>query len=266
MPRTRREPRRRSALLRAPGKSRPEGRSYKLAISYDGTRYGGWQLQPNAVTIQGLLEAALETVHGSRFRVHGSGRTDAGVHARAQVASCSLVTRHSPQVLRSALNANLPEDIRVLRVQEVEEKFHARFSAKAKEYRYQIDTGAVADPFLRAYAWHHPRPLNVAAIRKAAALLKGRHDFSALSAKSERDPVRTISKLAVTKRGNLLTISVRANGFLYKMVRSLVGALVKVGEGKLTVEQLRDLLRGKKRTALIETAPAHGLFLWKVFY
>jgi tRNA pseudouridine38-40 synthase len=261
-----REAKRRSVLPHATGKSRPGGRSYKLTIAYDGTQYGGWQLQPNALTIQGLLEAALKRIAGKHVVVHGSGRTDAGVHARRQIANCSFATRHTPAILRSALNANLPEDVRVLRAQEVDAKFHARFSAKAKEYRYQIDAGAVADPFLRGYAWHHPRPLNIAAMREAAALLKGRHDFSALSAKSERDPVRKISKITVTKHGSQLTISVRANGFLYKMVRSIVGALVKVGEGKLTVEQLRELVRGKKRTALVETAPAKGLFLWKVDY
>ncbi len=279
----------RSALPRAPGPSRPEGRSYKLTIAYDGTAYGGWQLQPNAVTIQELLEKAIQKVlglprseQGERFRVHGSGRTDAGVHARAQVASCSLTTRHSPLTLRSALNANLPEDIRVWRVQEVGAKFHARFSAKGKEYRYQIDTGKVADPFQRRYAWHHPRRLNVGAMRRAARLLKGRHDFSALSAKSDvgapfqarpgklsRAEARShkmITRLTITRKGNMLTIAVRANGFLYKMVRSIVGALVKVGEGKLTVEQLRAVLASKKRTALIETAPAKGLFLWRVWY
>jgi tRNA pseudouridine38-40 synthase len=245
---------------------KPKIRHFKLTIAYDGTQYGGWQLQPNAVTVQGLIEAALKRIAGQRVVVHGSGRTDAGVHARAQVASCSFATRHTPAVLRSALNANLPQDVRVLRVQEVDRKFHARFSAKAKEYRYRIDTSAVADPFLRAYACHHPRPLNIAAMRMAATLLKGRHDFSALSAKSERDPVRTISKLTVTKQGDLLTISVRAGGFLYKMVRSIVGALVKAGEGKLPVEQLRELMKAKKRTALVETAPGQGLFLWKVFY
>lgn len=243
-----------------------QSRHFKLTIAYDGMQYGGWQLQPNAVTIQGLIEAALKRIAGRRVVVHGSGRTDAGVHARGQIANCSFEVRHTPAVLRSALNANLPEDVRVLRMQEVDAKFHARFSARSKEYRYQIDTGAVADPFLGAYAWHHPRPLNIGAMRRAAKLLKGRHDFSALSAKSERDPVRTISKITVTKRDDLLMVSVRADGFLYKMVRSIVGALVKVGEGKLTVEQLRELMHGKKRTALVETAPARGLFLWKVFY
>jgi tRNA pseudouridine38-40 synthase len=171
--------------------------------------------------------------------------------------------------LDRALNANLPVDIRVQRVQEVDARFHARFSAKGKEYRYQIDCGAVADPFLRAYAWHHPRPLNVTAMRQAARLLKGRHDFAALSANPMRPvetTVRTVSRLSVTKRGSLLTIAVVADGFLYKMVRSIVGALVKVGEGRITVEQLQKLVKAKKRSALVETAPAHGLFLWRVFY
>jgi tRNA pseudouridine38-40 synthase len=243
-----------------------ERRGYKFTIAYDGTSYGGWQRQPNAVTIQQLIEEALGKVLSSRFSVHGSGRTDAGVHVRAQVASCALTTHHSPLTLRRALNANLPDDIRILRVQEVDADFHARFSAKRKEYRYQIDCGDVADPFLRRYAWHHPRPLDLPAMRKAARLLKGRHDFTALSAKSERLPVRTISKLTVTKRGDVVTIAVAADGFLYKMVRSIVGALVKVGEGKMTPAELGALVAGKKRVPLVETAPAKGLFLWRVWY
>jgi tRNA pseudouridine38-40 synthase len=253
-------------------------RTFKLTVAYDGTAYGGWQRQPNGVTVQELLEKALTKLAGERVVVQGSGRTDAGVHAREQVASCAFLTRLAPAVLVLALNANLPEDVRVLRVQEVDGKFHARFSAKRKEYRYQIDTGKVADPFQRCYAWHHSRPLDVSAMRRAAKLMVGRHDFTALSASRvrrdaavvrgnfERNPVRMVDRLTVTKRGNLLTITARANGFLYKMVRSMVGALVKVGEGRLTVEQLRELMAGKKRTAVVETAPARGLFLWRVSY
>jgi tRNA pseudouridine38-40 synthase len=241
-------------------------RHFKLTLAYDGTGYGGWQRQPNAITVQELVEKALEEVLGSRFSVHGSGRTDAGVHARAQVASCSLATHHSPLTIRRALNANLPDDVRVLRVQEVDAKFHARFSARKKEYRYQIDCGAVADPFLRRYAWHHPRLLNLPAMRRAARLLKGRHDFTAFAAKSERTPVRTVTKLTVAKSGRLVTIAVVADGFLYKMLRSIVGALVKVGEGRLTTAELARLLAGRQRTAVVETAPAHGLFLWRVNY
>jgi tRNA pseudouridine38-40 synthase len=247
----------------------PKVRHFKLTVTYDGTQYAGWQLQPNGRTVQEVVEGAVGKIAGRAVRVHGSGRTDAGVHANGQVANCSFDTQLSPATLLRALNANLPEDVRVLGVQEVGLEFHARFSAKGKEYRYQIDCGVAADPFLRAYAWHHPRPLNVAAMRKAAGLLKGRHDFSALSANPMRpveSPVRTISKLTLMKRGDILTISVAADGFLYRMVRSIIGALVKVGEGKLAVEELRKLVNAKKRTALIETAPAKGLFLWRVWY
>jgi tRNA pseudouridine38-40 synthase len=240
-----------------------------LTIAYDGTKYAGWQLQPSGVTIQELVESALAKMARGAVRVHGSGRTDAGVHAKAQVANCSFRTSLTTATLRRALNANLSVDIRVQRVQEVGARFHARFSAKGKEYRYQIDCGVVADPFLRAHAWHHPRPLNVAAMRRAARLLKGRHDFAALSANPMRPvetTVRTVSRLSVTKRGNLMTIAVVADGFLYKMARSIVGALVKVGEGRMTVQELEKMVKTKKRSALVETAPAHGLFLWRVFY
>ena len=170
-------------------------RTFKLTIAYDGTGYGGWQIQPNKPTVQALLENALARIAGKRVITHGSGRTDAVVHARGQIASCAFETRLSPTVLRLALNANLPEDIRVLRVQEVDAKFHARISAKNKEYRYQIDAGQVADPILRRYAWHRHWPLDLPAMRRAAKLMMGRQDFSALSAKSERKPVRTIKRL-----------------------------------------------------------------------
>jgi tRNA pseudouridine38-40 synthase len=247
----------------------PKPRHFKLTVTYDGTQYVGWQLQPNGRTVQEVVELALAKIDGRDVRVHGSGRTDAGVHARGQVANCTLRTQLPSATLLRALNANLPEDVRVVRLQETNAKFHARFSARGKEYRYQIDCGVVAEPFLRLYAWHHPRPLNVAAMRRAARLLKGRHDFSALSANPMRPVetnVRTISKLSIIKEGNVITVAVAADGFLYKMVRSIVGALVKVGEGRLTVDELRELVKAKKRTAQVETAPAHGLFLWRVFY
>src|SRR5437867_7587381 len=178
----------------------PKSRHFKLTIAYDGTHYGGWQLQPNAQTIQEVVERALGKIAGHAVRVHGSGRTDAGVHARAQVANCSFATQHAPRVLVQALNANLPEDIRITRVEEVDAKFHARFSAKGKEYRYQIDTGQVADPFQRRYAWHHPRPLDLPAMRRAAKLMVGRHDFRALSANPMREidsPFRHVTKLTI---------------------------------------------------------------------
>ena len=237
-------------------------RHFKLTIAYDGRAYGGWQLQPNAVTVQEVLERALAKIAGQAVRVNGSGRTDAGVHARGQVANCSFATHLAPSVLCRALNANVTENVRIVRVQEVDENFHARFSAKKKEYRYQIDCGMVANPFLHDYAWHHPKPLDLVSMRRVARFLKGRHDFSALSANPFRpveNPLRTISKLAITERDSLLTISVVADGFLYKMVRSVVGALVKAGEGRLTVDQLQQVLLTRKRTGLIETAPARAV-------
>lgn len=242
---------------------------WKLIVAYDGTAYGGWQRQPNTITVQELLETALARVTGQNVTVHGSGRTDAGVHARAQVASCECVTRLRPVALQRALNANLPDDVRVMRVTRMPVGFHARFDAVAKEYRYQIDTGAVADPFLRRYAWHHPQPLDVRAMRRAAKWLVGRHDFTALSARpgtDERNNVRTITRLTIRREGRLLTVAVRADGFLYKMVRTLVGALVRVGEGKLTAEALRELVRTRRRVPVLETAPAQGLILWHVWY
>lgn len=242
---------------------------FKFTIAYDGTAYGGWQMQPNRVSIQQRLEDVLATIDGRRVVVHGSGRTDAGVHARAQIASCAMLTSHPTSVLVRAVNAHLPEDIRVTHVQRVAPEFHARFSATGKEYRYQIDAGPVADPFQRAYAWHHPRPLNLPAMRRAARVLRGRHDFTALSANPMRpveSTVRTVSRLTVTREGSSIAIAVRADGFLYKMARTIVGALVKAGEGRLGADELRGILEAKKRTALIETAPAHGLFLWRVYY
>ena len=243
--------------------------NYKLTIAYDGTEYGGWQLQPHTASIQLQLEIALSKIVGAPVRAYGSGRTDAGVHARAQVAHEIFSTRHTPTTLGRALNANLPADIRVTAVQRVPAKFHARFSATGKEYRYQIDSSGAADPFLRRYAWHHPWPLDLSAMQRAAKLIIGRHDFTALSANPMRvidTPVRTVTQLTIRRQGQLLTITVSANGFMYKMVRSIAGALVKVGEGRLSVAQLRELLAGKRRTALVETAPARGLFLWRVRY
>ena len=243
--------------------------NYRFTIAYDGTAYGGWQRQPNADSIQQQIETALTKLVGAPVGVHGSGRTDAGVHARAQVAHATFATRHPPATLLRALNATLPHDISVTNVRRVPAQFHARFSAKGKEYRYQIDTGAVPDIFRRRYAWQHPRPLDVPAMRRAAKLIVGRHDFAALSANPLREidsTVRTVTKLTITQRGSVVTLAVAANGFLYKMVRSIAGALVKVGEGKLTVAELRQVITGRRRTALVETAPARGLFLWRVRY
>lgn len=242
---------------------------YKLIVAYDGTRYGGWQLQPSADTIQARLEAPLERICGEPVRTQGAGRTDAGVHARGQVVSFTSNKRVPPAVLLRALNAHLPEDIRVMRAARAKKGFHARFSAKEKEYRYQIVTAPVMDPFVRNVALHHPRPLRAQAMRTLAARLVGKLDFAALSANPRRkveSTVRTVTHLSVRRFAHGMTIVVRADGFLYKMVRGVVGALLKVGRGEATVEEVVAYVQGCRRTHFIETAPACGLSLWKVSY
>lgn len=247
-------------------------RTYKLTLAYDGTNYAGWQVQPNGTAVQEIVERAVERIFGVKARVHGSGRTDAGVHAFGQVAHFQIPAakaRIPLKNLRRALNGVLPPDVRVLKVANAPPEFHARFSAKAKTYRYQIFCGEVMDPFLRLYALHSPRPLGVTVMRRAARVLVGRHDFAAFSANPQREQestVRSLKKLSVARRGKLVTITATADGFLYKMVRSLTGALLKVGAGKLTAVDIKRILDSKTRTALVETAPPQGLFLVKVKY
>jgi tRNA pseudouridine38-40 synthase len=246
--------------------------TYKLTLAYDGTDYAGWQVQPNGTAVQEIVERAIERIFGDKARVHGSGRTDAGVHALAQVAHFQIPRAKAsiPAAnLRRALNGVLPPDVRVLKVEPAPNDFHARFSAHEKTYRYQIFCGDVMDPFSRRWAAHWPKPLDVAAMRRAARVLAGRHDFAAFAANPRREQestVRTLKRLSVARRGKWVTITATADGFLYKMVRSLAGALLKVGAGKLTPADIGRILKSKTRTALVETASPQGLFLIKVKY
>ncbi len=246
--------------------------NYKLTLAYDGTDYAGWQAQPNGTAVQEVVERAIEKVFGVKARVHGSGRTDAGVHAMGQVAHFQAPKARATiplKRLRIALNVALPGDVRVVKVEVAPEGFHARFAAKEKTYRYQIWCDGVMDPFLRRWALHWPRPLDVAAMRRAARVLVGRHDFAAFSANPQREQesaVRTLKRLAVSQRGAMVTITATADGFLYRMVRSLTGALLKVGAGRLTVADIERILASKQRTAVVETAPPQGLFLVRVRY
>lgn len=246
--------------------------TYKLTLAYDGADYAGWQIQPNGIAVQEVVEQAIEKVFGVKARVHGSGRTDAGVHALGQAAHFQVPKARATiplKRLRIALNHALPGDVRVLKVGAALAGFHARFSAKEKTYRYQIWCGEVMDPFLRRWALHWPRRLDVAAMRRAARVLVGRHDFAAFSANPQREQestVRTLKRLAVARRGAMVTITATADGFLYKMVRSLAGALLKVGAGKLTAEDIRRILASRRRTAIVETAPPQGLCLVNVRY
>ncbi len=242
---------------------------FRFIISYDGTAYRGWQIQQNLETIQGVLETALSRLANGQIKLHGSGRTDRGVHAMRQTAHCLLPASWEPPELQQALNSLLPADIRVLKVGRTTREFHARRSAVSKEYRYLIWNDKLLPPFLRYYRMHVRVPLNLPAMRSAAALLEGRHDFAAFTANPNRlveSTIRELYKLQVTQKGKEICITACANGFLYKMVRSLAGFLIQAGIGAVPVSDTVSILNSRERTARVPTAPAQGLFLWRVSY
>jgi len=248
----------------------PPTRRYRIDVAYDGTAYAGWQIQPNGITVQAVLEETLARLSGGdRPKVHGSGRTDQGVHARRQVAHTDLRGGMAPAALVRAVNALLPADIRVVKAAFVDPAFHARRDAAAKEYRYFIWNGPVVPPFVRRYRTHIRTPLDVEAMRRAAARLRGRHDFAAFTANPNRkvaSTVRSLTALEVRRHGREVTIVARGEGFLYKMVRSLAGWLIRVGEGAVPASQTGEVLASRRRTARVPTAPPEGLFLWQVEY
>ncbi|HEX9780375.1 MAG TPA: tRNA pseudouridine(38-40) synthase TruA [bacterium] len=244
----------------------------KLTVAYDGTRYAGWQRQSGSAgarpTVQETLERALGTILRERVRVVGSGRTDAGVHALAQVAHARVAKPVSCARLRRSLQALLPGDLAVLRVEEAAKDFHARFDAKEKRYRYRIFTGPVPDPFARPYVHHVRAPLNAARMRREAAALRGRHDFRALAraGHGRRSTVRVIRSVGLRRRGEELWLEVIGSGFLHAMVRSIAGTLIDVGRGRLPAGTLPQLLRAGRRGGAGTTAPARGLVLVSVRY
>jgi tRNA pseudouridine38-40 synthase len=243
---------------------------YKIKVSYDGTNYSGWQVQPHHRTVQGEIERLLsEMTEQKHVRVESSGRTDTGVHARAQVAHFDLKTPVDPTYFQRGLNAQLDRDIRIQTLEQVPSDFHARFSAVGKEYRYFIYNGLVVPPIKRLYRLQEGRPLDVERMRAAAALLVGEHDFAPFAANRKvpiKDTVRTIHSFYVRKHGADITLEVQGNGFLYKMVRGLAGFLIHVGMGRLEPEAALEILASGQRTAVVQTARPQGLFLWKVFY
>ncbi len=242
---------------------------YLAIVAYDGGAYAGWQVQPQHPSVQGELERVIGEITGHRPRVHSSGRTDTGVHARAQPAHFDLPFRADPARLQLGLNALLPPDIRVTGVKAVAPDFHARYSCTGKEYRYFIWNAPVLPPFERRHRTWERRPLDAQAMRKAAGRLLGRHDFAPFSANPNREidgTVRQLRKLDVLRRGPLITIVAQADGFLYRMVRSLAGFLIRVGRGELPPESADEILAHGIRTARVPTAPPEGLFLWRVFY
>jgi tRNA pseudouridine38-40 synthase len=245
---------------------------FKLTIAFDGAAYQGWQVQKIGVGVQEKVEAALAKLFPSKPRLHGSSRTDTGVHALGMVAHFEVPRAECPMTapkLLLAVNAWLPEDIRVLAVARARLDFHARFDATGKQYRYLIWNHPVMNPLLRTQAWHVKRNLDVAAMRRAAKQFVGKHDFRSLRANPDYDTestVRTVTRCDVRRRGCEITVVIEGDGFLYKMCRGIAGTLVQVGEGKIAPEEIKQILAHKDRRVAGMTAPAHGLVLWKVNY
>jgi tRNA pseudouridine38-40 synthase len=248
--------------------------NFKITLQYDGTDFHGWQMQGELRTVQGELTRALSLIEGKDVIVHGSGRTDAGVHAAGQVASVVLERTISAYKLRAAINGNVERDLRAIQVDGVDDDFHARYSATGKTYRYQIVNGPVISPFLVRYAHHDARPLDLELMSEAAELFLGKHDWTAFSAAQSEveDRVRTITELNVSERndaagiGKLIEIEASANGFLRYMVRRIAGTLMAVGRGELTAADVRVAIETGIRPQEAVTAPACGLTLVMVQY
>jgi len=253
-------------------------RTLKLTVEYDGTNYVGWQRQPSGVSIQALLEEALGPFEGGPLTVHGAGRTDAGVHALAQVASVTTRSEHPAAALQRGLNAVLPSDVRVVAVQEAAPSFHARFDAVSKTYEYRIANAPIVSAFDYRYVWHVTGALDVAAMQRGGAALVGRHDFAAFQSTGGdvHTTERTILGLAVERRpaslpdagidGATIVIRVTGDGFLRHMVRTIAGTLVEVGLGRWPPARVADILASRERARAGRAAPASGLFLVRVDY
>ena len=246
-------------------------RTFKLTVAYDGTGYAGWQRQAGVDTVQARLEAAVAEIEGRKVTLHGAGRTDAGVHAWGQVASFELEHGIDTPALGRALNAKLPDDIRVREVETVARSFHARFGARRKSYRYRLNLAPVANPMERCFTWHLSDPLDLSALEQAGADLVGQHDFAAFQTSASdatvSTTVRTIFDLRVVRESDeIVAIDVVGDGFLRYMVRTIVGTLVEVGLGRRPVDDMPGVLGSLKRDRAGPTAPAQGLVLVSVSY
>jgi tRNA pseudouridine38-40 synthase len=249
-------------------------RNLKITLSYDGAEFSGWQVQPDAATVQGTLASAIGRVTGEKVLPQGSGRTDAGVHALAQVVTFVTESSVPTENFVKALNDILPASVRVLEVTGAPPEFHARHSARAKTYRYRIYRGAICPPFLARYVWHYPYPLDELAMERAAARVVGEHDFTSFAAVDpergrDQEPalnVRRIFSSVWERTAEELVYTVRGSGFLHHMVRNLVGTFILVGRGTLQGEDVMRILEARRRSAAGATAPASGLYLVNVEY
>jgi tRNA pseudouridine38-40 synthase len=254
-------------------------RNLQLILSYDGADFAGWQVQPGQTTVQGALASAIGRLSAENVLPQGSGRTDAGVHALAQVASFQTASAIPAENWVRALNDILPPAIRVLEATEAAPEFHARKSARAKTYRYRIYRGAICPPFLARYVWHYPYPLEESAMIAAAGVVVGEHDFTSFAAvdpervermaaeeNTHTTNIRTIFSSVWAREGDELIYTVRGSGFLHHMVRNLVGTFMLMGKGTLSLQDLRRILEARERNAAGPTAPASGLYLVGVEY
>lgn len=244
-------------------------RNFKMILQYEGTRYQGWQKQESTEnTIQGKLEALLSKMCGEKVEIQGSGRTDAGVHAYGQVANAKMHTDKTPEEIQDYMNRYLPEDIGVIRVEEAEERFHSRLLAKGKTYVYRIINSNVPHVFDRKTAYVYPEKLNIKAMEEAAGYLCGPHDFAAFTSakKSKKSTIRNIEEIRIEKDGEILSFYFSGDGFLFHMVRILMGTLLMAGTGEIKPEEVKQILRSKKRENAGPLVPALGLSLLEVRY
>lgn len=245
-------------------------RNFKLTLEYEGTHFCGWQFQPKFRTVQGHLEEKLGRIFKKKIHCHASGRTDSGVHALAQVAHFKADTVIDPSLIHRALNGFLDRDLSVINVEEVPADFHSQRSVKSKTYRYTILNRLYPSALWRHRAYFYPQKLNVAGMRKAARFFKGKHDFKTFQAASR--PIRpvnttkTVSRITVTEDGDFIHITITADGFLHKMVRNIVAVLLGVGNGKIPVDSIPDMIKARDRKLLPKAAPGHGLCLMSVKY
>ncbi|MEW6356312.1 MAG: tRNA pseudouridine(38-40) synthase TruA [Planctomycetota bacterium] len=243
-------------------------RNIKITVEYDGTNYCGWERQKNGVSIQEMLEKAIEGVTRKKTVIHGSGRTDAGVHALGQVATFQTASEIPAEKLLLAINAHLPRDIVVRKIEEVYGKLHARYDARSKVYRYTVLTGPAGSALDRDRVYHVKYPLNVSRMRKAAKCLLGEHDFRSFTTEAwtRKNTVRTLLDVKIERQGDRIVFTFEGDGFLYNMVRAIVGTLIDIGRGHLKVEDMKVILEARDRSKAGPTTPAKGLCLVEVRY
>lgn len=243
-------------------------RNIKLIIEYDGKKFGGWQKQPNKLNIQGEIEKAIEEITGETVELNASGRTDAGVHSLGQTANFKTNSKIDISKMAIAINSKLKQSIRIIKAEEVDEKFHARYSCKGKKYKYVINNSKYGSAIYRDLEYHMPIKLNVEAMQKGIKYFEGEHDFKGFKASgtSSKSSVRTIYSAKVIENGERIIIELEGNGFLYNMVRIISGTIVDVGLGKIKPEEIPEIIESKDRTRAGKTLPPQGLYLVEVYY